>query len=114
MGEMWDFRVVLGSREAAVEVMEAVEAATTEKASLVERHGIDGAAIAGFVVLASTTIKTLPALLDAIGRLVAQQKVVQVLEFPDQGVRLVNPTPQSVAAAFDRLLPPDQRATSGE
>ena len=96
MSDGVDVTVILTDPGEVEQLRAQLTAITGEEPLVSDRRGIDGSA-AGWLLLATTTVQALPAILDSIRGLITRNAVGEI---EVDGVRMVKPRPGDI----DRLL----------
>jgi hypothetical protein len=87
--------VLITDPQEAAAFADEVATLTGEQPLIADRRGIDGATTAGLLVVVTTAIQTLPAILNSVTRLL-QRNAVGEIEMTDDGIRITNPRRQDI------------------
>ena len=88
---------------AATDMQAALEPFAIARPLVIDQFGIDGAVMTGLVVLATATVQSMPAILEAMRRLVNHGSVGEI-EVSDAGIRVVDPRAQDVDRIIERWV----------
>jgi hypothetical protein len=102
MSEATEIAVLITDPQEAAGFGAEIEALTGEQPLVVHRRGIDGATTAGLLVIATTAVQTLPAVLDSLARLLRRNAVSEI-ELTEHGIRIVNPRAEDIADLRARI-----------
>jgi hypothetical protein len=96
-----EVRLVVTDEAAATDIQAALEPIATARPLIIDQFGIDGEAASGLVLLATATVQSMPAILEAIRRFLDRDRVGEI-EVPGV-IRVVGPRAQDVDRIIERL-----------